>query len=54
MVRTGHVKEAVAEAVLNQRALEHREPSFVTYFKTWAESADGRSDFIFSLFAPFH
>lgn len=24
------------------RALEHREPSFVTYFKTWVESPDGR------------
>ena len=29
------------EALIHERALEHREPSFVTYFKIWAEAPDG-------------
>ncbi len=42
LVRIGHVEEALEEAESQMRALEHREPSFVTYFKTWVESPDGR------------
>lgn len=36
------MEEALDEATKQQRALDHREPSFVTYFKTWIESPDGR------------
>ena len=42
LVRTGHAEEALQEAILHERALEHREPSFVTYFSTWVNSSDGR------------
>ena len=42
LIRTGHTEEALDEAIKQQRALDHREPSFVTYFKTWIESPDGR------------
>ncbi|KAI5120231.1 hypothetical protein M0805_000045 [Coniferiporia weirii] len=42
LVRTGHTEEALNEAYQQQRALDHREPSFVTYFKTWIESPSGR------------
>ena len=36
------MEEALDEAEQHMRALEHREPNFVTYFKTWIESPDGR------------
>ncbi|THH11355.1 hypothetical protein EW145_g702 [Phellinidium pouzarii] len=42
LVRTGHTSEALDEAYQHQRALDHREPNFLTHFKTWAESSDGR------------
>ena len=38
LVRTGHVQEALAEATQFQQALENREASFVTLFRTWVES----------------
>ncbi|KAF8885239.1 Nup93/Nic96-domain-containing protein [Gymnopilus junonius] len=40
LVRTGHVQEALAEALHLQQAIENREPSFVNHFKTWIESPD--------------
>jgi hypothetical protein len=40
LVRTGHVEEALAEAVQHQAAVEHREASFVAHFKTWIESPE--------------
>lgn len=42
LVRTGHTQEALDEALTHHAALEHREPSFVTYFKTWIESPDAK------------
>lgn len=38
LVRTGHVQEALAEATQFQQAIENREASFVTLFRTWIES----------------
>lgn len=40
LVRTGHSKEALREALRYQQAIEHREASFVNHFKTWIESPD--------------
>ncbi|KDR68691.1 hypothetical protein GALMADRAFT_256474 [Galerina marginata CBS 339.88] len=40
LVRTGHVQEALAEATSFQQAIESREASFVTHFRTWVESPD--------------
>jgi nuclear pore complex protein Nup93 len=42
LVRTGHSAEALQEAQLHQAAIDHREPSFVSHFKTWIESPDRR------------
>ncbi|KAF5314161.1 hypothetical protein D9611_006965 [Ephemerocybe angulata] len=42
LVRTGHAMEALGEAVQYQQAIENREPSFVTHFRTWVESVDRR------------
>ncbi|KAF8876484.1 nucleoporin-interacting protein NIC96 [Infundibulicybe gibba] len=42
LVRTGHVQEALNEALQFQNAIEHREASFVNHFKTWIESQDRR------------
>ncbi|TDL28937.1 nucleoporin-interacting protein NIC96 [Rickenella mellea] len=42
LVRTGHAQEALDEAIAHQHALDHREPSFLAYFKTWVESPDAR------------
>ncbi|KAH8120687.1 nucleoporin-interacting protein NIC96 [Phellopilus nigrolimitatus] len=42
LVRTGHTEDALNEAYQHQRALEHREPSFVTYFRSWIDSPTGR------------
>jgi hypothetical protein len=42
LVRTGHVDEALDEALGAQRALESREPGFVAHFRAWAEAADRR------------
>lgn len=43
MIRTGHVQEALQEAIQYQSVIENREPSFVSHLKTWAESLDRRS-----------
>ncbi|EAU93284.1 nucleoporin-interacting protein NIC96 [Coprinopsis cinerea okayama7 len=40
LVRTGHVREALNEALQFQQAIEHREPSFIGHFRTWIESTD--------------
>ncbi|KAH0590136.1 hypothetical protein H2248_000313 [Termitomyces sp. 'cryptogamus'] len=40
LVRTGHVEEALAEALKFQDAIQHREASFLTHFKTWIESPE--------------
>lgn len=42
LVRTGHTQEALDEAVRSQAAIEHRESSFLTHFRAWVESTDGR------------
>ncbi|KAI0028083.1 nucleoporin-interacting protein NIC96 [Vararia minispora EC-137] len=42
LVRTGHAEDALAEAIQYQKAIEHREDSFVTHFRTWLESPDRR------------
>ncbi|KAI6022591.1 nucleoporin-interacting protein NIC96 [Pisolithus marmoratus] len=42
LVRTGHAQEALDEAVRCQAAIEHREPSFVSHFRSWIESPDRR------------
>lgn len=42
LVRTGHVQEALNEAMSAQQAIEHREPSFVNHFRAWTESPDRR------------
>ncbi|KAK2462123.1 hypothetical protein APHAL10511_006586 [Amanita phalloides] len=40
LVRTGHIHEALEEALKFQQAIEHREASFVSHFKAWIESVD--------------
>ncbi|KAJ3515637.1 hypothetical protein NLJ89_g1635 [Agrocybe chaxingu] len=40
LVRTGHIEEALAEALHFQQAIENREASFVNHFRTWIESPD--------------
>ncbi|KAJ7590534.1 nucleoporin-interacting protein NIC96 [Mycena floridula] len=40
LVRTGHVQDALDEAMQFQQAIEHREVSFVNHFKTWVDSPD--------------
>ncbi|KAI5989751.1 nucleoporin-interacting protein NIC96 [Pisolithus albus] len=42
LVRTGHAREALDEALRCQAAIEHREPSFVSHFRSWIESPDRR------------
>ncbi|KAF8665105.1 hypothetical protein AX16_000572 [Volvariella volvacea WC 439] len=42
LIRTGHIQEALREVAQYQTAIEHREQSFVTYFRTWLESPDRR------------
>lgn len=42
LIRTGHTQEALSEAIGHESALNHREPSFLTYFKTWIDSPNGR------------
>ncbi|KAJ7259621.1 nucleoporin-interacting protein NIC96 [Mycena rebaudengoi] len=42
LVRTGHCAEALEEALKNQQAIEHREASFVSHFRTWVESKERR------------
>jgi nuclear pore complex protein Nup93 len=42
LVRTGHCHEALEEALHFHQAIEHREASFLNYFKTWIESPDRR------------
>ncbi|CAA7267671.1 unnamed protein product [Cyclocybe aegerita] len=40
LVRTGHIQEALTEALHFQQAIENREASFVNHFRTWIESPD--------------
>ncbi|KAF8341685.1 nucleoporin-interacting protein NIC96 [Amanita rubescens] len=40
LIRTGHVQEALDEALKFQQAIEHRETSFVSHFRAWIESTD--------------
>ncbi|KAG5636549.1 hypothetical protein H0H81_007679 [Sphagnurus paluster] len=40
LVRTGHAEEALAEVLQYQEAIQHRESSFLTHFKTWIDSPD--------------
>ncbi|KAG5646921.1 hypothetical protein DXG03_001997 [Asterophora parasitica] len=40
LVRTGHAEEALSEALRFQDAIQHRESSFLTHFKTWIESPE--------------
>ncbi|KAH6917714.1 nucleoporin-interacting protein NIC96 [Coprinopsis sp. MPI-PUGE-AT-0042] len=40
LVRTGHAQEALKEAQQYQQALDHREPSFIHFLRTWVESPD--------------
>lgn len=42
LVRTGHLREALEEAFRYQQAIEHREASFLSHFRTWVESSDRR------------
>ncbi|KAF9242364.1 Nup93/Nic96-domain-containing protein [Melanogaster broomeanus] len=42
LVRTGHAQEALDEALRCQAAIDHREASFVSHFKSWIESQDRR------------
>ncbi|KAI0266882.1 nucleoporin-interacting protein NIC96 [Gloeopeniophorella convolvens] len=42
LVRTGHTREALEEALTHQQAIEHREDSFVSHFRVWLESPDRR------------
>ncbi|KAL5534677.1 hypothetical protein ACEPAG_1141 [Sanghuangporus baumii] len=42
LIRTGHREEALEEALAHAKGLEHREPGFVDYFKTWIGSPSGR------------
>jgi len=40
LVRTGYAHEALQEALQNQQAIEHKEVSFISHFKTWIESPE--------------
>ncbi|KAH8990608.1 nucleoporin-interacting protein NIC96 [Lactarius akahatsu] len=42
LVRTGHAREALDEALAHRQAIEHREDSFVAHFRVWVESPDRR------------
>ncbi|KAJ3520017.1 hypothetical protein NM688_g9219 [Phlebia brevispora] len=42
LVRTGHVNEALDEAMRSHAAIEHRESSFLSHFRAWVESPDRR------------
>lgn len=42
LVRTGHMREALDEALAHRQAIEHREDSFVAHFRLWLESPDHR------------
>lgn len=42
LVRTGHTREALDEALAHRQAIEHREDSFVAHFRLWLESPDHR------------
>lgn len=45
LVRTGHIQEALREALRFQQAIEHREASFVNHFRTWIESPERKRAF---------
>jgi hypothetical protein len=40
LIRTGHVQDALHEALHFQPAIEHREAGFVNHFRTWIESPE--------------
>ncbi|KAH9938956.1 nucleoporin-interacting protein NIC96 [Epithele typhae] len=42
MIRTGHLQEALAEAMQHQVAIERRESSFLSHLRAWIESPDRR------------
>ncbi|CAL1697354.1 unnamed protein product [Somion occarium] len=42
LVRTGHAREALDEAIRHQQPIEHREASFISHFRAWVESPDRR------------
>jgi nuclear pore complex protein Nup93 len=42
LVRTGHAQEALDEALKSQQAIEHREDSFMSHFRSWVESPERR------------
>lgn len=42
LVRTGHAQEALDEALKSQQAIENREDSFVSHFRSWVESPERR------------
>jgi nuclear pore complex protein Nup93 len=44
-VRTGHAQEALDEALKSQQAIEHREDSFMSHFRSWVESPERRYEF---------
>lgn len=42
LVRTGHLEEALAEAMRFQQAIEHRESGFLSHLRVWIESPERR------------
>ncbi|KIP04441.1 hypothetical protein PHLGIDRAFT_31350 [Phlebiopsis gigantea 11061_1 CR5-6] len=42
MVRTGHAREALSEALKYQIQIDHREASFLSHFRNWVESPERR------------
>jgi hypothetical protein len=43
LLRTGHVEEAVGEALKNKSALDGRQRDFCAQFQKWVMSDEGRS-----------
>lgn len=52
LVRIGHAREALDEALAHRQVIEHREDSFVAHFRIWVESPDHRS--VLRLAPPSH
>lgn len=40
LIRTGHADEALNEAIMDQAAVEHKEPGFVSHLRAWSQSPD--------------
>ncbi|KAF9007943.1 nucleoporin-interacting protein NIC96 [Cyathus striatus] len=40
LVRTGHSREALDEALKFEQAISHRESAFITHFRTWIDSPE--------------